>query len=214
MTDWILSRLSAVASAKAEELLALTGDHLWQSTLFAAVAALVTVILKRHSAALRYWVWFAASAKFVVPFAALMALGGYTSWRSVEIVPYREGPVLIETVGQPFTQDTIALRATRQPGRGGTPPAILSWLPTALLAVWAVGAVLFLGRSLLQWRRVRAIARDAVPLTDGREVEALRALEVRMGSSRTLPLRCTDTFLEPGIFGIVRPVLLWPRAIG
>jgi len=32
--------------------------------------------------------------------AALVALGGYSSWRVVEIVPYREGPVLIETVGQ------------------------------------------------------------------------------------------------------------------
>ena len=54
--------------------------------------------------------WFAASAKFLVPFAALVALGGYSSWRSVEIVPYREGPVLIETVGQPFSQDAVTLR--------------------------------------------------------------------------------------------------------
>lgn len=90
------------------EFLALAGDHLWQSTVFAAAAAAVAMTLRRHSPALRYWVWFAASAKFLVPFAALVALGGYTSWRSVEIVPYREGPVLIETVGQPFSQDAAA----------------------------------------------------------------------------------------------------------
>jgi uncharacterized protein (TIGR03435 family) len=200
-----------ISLISARELLALTGDHVWQSTLFAAVAALVAVILKRHSATLRYWVWFAASAKFLVPFAALVALGGYSSWRSVEVVPYREGPVLIETVGQPFSQDAVTLRMP--PRRGRSVPAV-NWLPAALLSLWAAGATLFLLRSLLQWRRVRAIAREAVPLTTGREVDILRSLEQTLGRGQPLPLRCTDSFLEPGIFGIVRPALLWPRAIG
>jgi uncharacterized protein (TIGR03435 family) len=66
----------------------------------------------------------------------------------------------------------------------------------------------------LQWYRIRRIARDAVALTAGREVEILRTLESGMGFTTPLPLRCTESFLEPGIFGIVRPVLLWPRAIG
>jgi uncharacterized protein (TIGR03435 family) len=196
-----------------QELLALAGDHLWQSTLFAAVAALVAFTLRRHSPSLRYWVWFAASAKFLVPFAALIAIGGYSSWRSIEIVPYREGPVLIETVGQPFSQNAVALGGPGAPGRNRAPSAIVGWLPIGLLAVWAVGAVLFLGRSLRQWRHVRAIARDSVPLTSGREVDALRSLERSLGRGRALPLRCTESFLEPGIFGIARPVLLWPRAI-
>jgi bla regulator protein blaR1 len=193
------------------EFLALAGDHLWQSTLFAAVAALVAFILRRHSPSLRYWVWFAASAKFLIPFAALVAIGGYSSWRTIDIVPYREGPVLIETVGQPFSQDTVRVGTPKQ--RAGAGSAVMSRLPAVLLLLWAAGGALFLARSLRQWWRVRQIARDAVPLTAGREVDALRSLERSAGSSRALPLRCTDTFLEPGIFGIVRPVLLWPRAI-
>ena len=202
MTEWISTR----------ELLALAGDHLWQSTLFAAAAVVVAMLLKRHSAALRYWIWFVASAKFLVPVAALVAVGGYSSWRVVEIVPYREGPVLIETVGQPFTQEGVALRTPRP--RAAADATVLSWLPAALLAIWAAGAAFFFVRSLRQWYRIRRIARDAVGLTAGREVDSLRALERRMGFAMPLPLRCTDSFIEPGIFGIVRPVLLWPRAIG
>ena len=194
------------------ELLALAGDHLWQSTLFAAVAALAALLLKRHSAPLRYWIWFAASAKFLVPVAALVALGGYSSWRTVEIVPYREGPVLIETVGQPFSQDTVRVGTPTR--RAGAAPTIMSRLPSILLLLWAAGAAVFFARSLRQWWKVRQIARDAVPLTAGREFEALRSLERTLGGGRPLPLRCTETFLEPGIFGIARPVLLWPRAIG
>ena len=193
------------------DFLALAGDHVWQSTLFAVAALVVAALLKRHSASLRYWVWFAASAKFLVPFAALVAIGGYTSWRSVEIVPYREGPVLIETVGQPFSQDAVTLRPAG-PRRGAT-PTMIGWLPTALLAIWALGAALFLLRSLAQWNRIRAIARDAVPITGGREIAILRSLERTLTHGRPLRVRCTETFLEPGIFGIVRPVLLWPRAI-
>jgi uncharacterized protein (TIGR03435 family) len=193
------------------DLLALAGDHLWQSTLFAVAALVVAALLKHHSASLRYWVWFAASAKFLVPFATLVAIGGYTSWRSVEIVPYREGPVLIETVGQPFSQDAVTLRPAG-PRRGAT-PTMIGWLPTALLAIWALGAALFLLRSLVQWNRIRAIARDAVPLTGGREIAILRSLERTLTRGKPLTMRCMETFLEPGIFGIVRPVLLWPRAI-
>jgi uncharacterized protein (TIGR03435 family) len=193
------------------DLLALLGDHLWQSTLFAAAAVIVAMLLKRHSAAVRYWVWFTASAKFLVPIAALVAIGGYSSWRSVEIVPYREGPVLIETVGQPFSQDTVTIGPR---GPRGSRPATASRLPAVLLALWATGAVLVLFRARLQWYRVRTIVSRALPLTSGREVDILRSLERAVGSRRPLPILATDTFLEPGIFGIARPVLLWPRAIG
>ena len=48
-------------------------DHLWQSTLFAAAAGLLTLALRGNSARVRHYLWFAASAKFLVPFAALSA---------------------------------------------------------------------------------------------------------------------------------------------
>ena len=50
-------------------------DHVWQSTLFAAAAALLAGSLRRNRARLRYWLWLAASMKFLVPFAALIILG-------------------------------------------------------------------------------------------------------------------------------------------
>ena len=194
-----------------QELLALAADHLWQSTLFAAAAAIVALLLKRHSASVRYWVWFAASAKFLVPFAALIAIGGYSSWRSVDVIPYEPAPPLIETVGQPFTQQAATVPTPRQ--RQAESP-MREWLPPALAAVWLAGALFFLIHSLREWFRVRAIARRAIELTAGREVEMLRALERAESSSTRLALKATDTFLEPGILGIVRPVLLWPRTMG
>ena len=52
----------------------LAADHLWQSTLCAGAAALLTLMLRRNQARLRYLVWLAASLKFLLPFALLAAI--------------------------------------------------------------------------------------------------------------------------------------------
>ncbi len=44
-------------------------NHLWQSTLCIAVAWLLTLALRNNRAAARYWVWLAASVKFLIPFS-------------------------------------------------------------------------------------------------------------------------------------------------
>jgi bla regulator protein blaR1 len=51
-------------------------NHLWQSTLFAAAAGLSTLAFKKNRARLRYWLWLAASLKFLIPFSVLIAVGG------------------------------------------------------------------------------------------------------------------------------------------
>src|ERR1051326_7700330 len=57
-------------------------DHLWQTTAFAAGAALVTLALRHHHARTRYWLWMAASVKFLVPFSFLVSLGSVLPWRA------------------------------------------------------------------------------------------------------------------------------------
>jgi bla regulator protein blaR1 len=43
-------------------------NHLWQSTLFATVAGLLTLALRKNRAQTRYCLWLAASVKFLIPF--------------------------------------------------------------------------------------------------------------------------------------------------
>ena len=51
------------------------GNHLWQSTLFTVGIACLALIFRRKPAIVRYWLWLIASIKFLVPFAALVAVG-------------------------------------------------------------------------------------------------------------------------------------------
>jgi bla regulator protein blaR1 len=54
--------------------------HLWQSTLFAAAAAPLTLAFRTNKAQVRYWLWLIASYKFLIPFTLLMSLGGHIPW--------------------------------------------------------------------------------------------------------------------------------------
>ena len=48
-------------------------NHVWQSTVFAAVAGLMTVAFRKNRAHVRYWLWLSASFKFLLPFSLLMS---------------------------------------------------------------------------------------------------------------------------------------------
>ena len=50
-------------------------DHMWQSTLYAAAAGLLTLALRGNGARIRYWIWLSASVKFLIPLHLLVALG-------------------------------------------------------------------------------------------------------------------------------------------
>src|SRR3970282_1223197 len=50
-------------------------NHLWQSTLVVTAVAALAAMLSDHGADVRYWPWWAASVKFLVPFSLLTLLG-------------------------------------------------------------------------------------------------------------------------------------------
>ena len=62
--------------------LAIVAAHLWQSTLFAAVISGMALALRKQSGGVRHVLWMTASLKFLVPFAALVAIGSLFGFRS------------------------------------------------------------------------------------------------------------------------------------
>ncbi len=183
------------------------GDHLWQSTVCVVVAALLTLTLRRNQARVRYWIWLAASMKFLVPFSVLVALGNRFAWRHISNV----GGALyfaIEQAGQPFTQTAPAVQATFAPAL----TRMLHLLPI-VGGVWLCGFLTVFGIWASCWLRIRDAAAKAVPRREGREVDALRRLLASGVASDEIDILLSDDSLEPGIFGIVHPVLLWPGGL-
>ena len=141
-------------------------NHLWQSTLFALLAGLLTLALRKNQARVRHRLWLAASVKFLVPFSLLINLGSHLA-RPTR--PPETQPVfyfVMEEVSQPFTP---ARRDSRWPASAAS--HLLHWLPAILAALWLGGFVAVLRLWCVRWRRVAAAMRDAVPVCEGREVE-------------------------------------------
>ena len=147
-------------------------NHLWQSTLFAGVVALLALALRHNRARLRYGLWFAASVKFLVPFAALAAAGGLLEWQQAP-APIRS------VVASPAVRDFNAPFAAMwvDPTPMVTAAAQPQWIaPIALRACGLCGFAAIVLRRVRQWREIRAAVRASTPFAchDGPCLPALR----------------------------------------
>src|SRR5580700_5829769 len=99
-------------------------NHLWQSTAFAGVVALACLALRRNSPRLRYWLWFAASMKFLIPFSLLVSTGA-----RIQLPPDTPAlhAVTVQQISTYFAPVAVA------PAKATIP---WSW---ALAAIWLAG---------------------------------------------------------------------------
>lgn len=161
-------------------------DHLWQSTLFAGGAGLLALWFRHNPARLRFHLWFAASLKFLAPFAVLSMAGQSLSRLFPATLPRLV--LAIQPAAERLSDPARTLAARQQ-------AASLDVMP--LLAVWLAGFALVFALRTMRWLRLRAVLRDA------HDVAIAAPVEVR--ASRSL--------LEPGLVGILKPVVLLPEGL-
>ncbi|MDE2110216.1 MAG: DUF3471 domain-containing protein [Alphaproteobacteria bacterium] len=165
-------------------------DHIWQSTLFAACVGLLTLVLHNNGARTRYWLWFAASLKFLVPFSVLILLGSAVApVQAPSIIAEPSATVVVRQIALPFSH---AVPISVVP----TPVPQWDWA-AALLVVWALGFVLVLAMWGIRFFKLASAVGSAADLP-------LKA---------PVPVKASPSFLEPGLVGIFRPVLLLPEGI-
>lgn len=161
-------------------------NHLLQSTVFAIAAASLAFALRNNRAEVRFRIWLAASVKFLIPFSWIVSVGGAMK------LPASAVPA------------TPVLRAAEQLERSVTLslnplPAVHTGLPLSsiLLALWAMGALLVLFHWAAAWVRLHRLV----------------ASSLRIEAALPIPVHASSEPIEPGVFGIVRPVMLLPEAL-
>jgi len=164
-------------------------NHLWQSTLYAVTAGLLTVAFRENRAQIRYWLWFSASLKFFIPFALLIALGSHSG-----LLPAGRTlatPIVsstVEQIAEPYSDvSTFAAPAS----------TIFNWSSSLILSLWMCGFGWIVLLRLRSWLRIRAAIGSSIPLKLSSAVEA----------------RSSQSLLEPGVVGLWRPILLLPVGI-
>ena len=198
MTEWLSSIGPAV------------GNHLWQSTVFIAVVWVATLLLRRNQAWVRYGLWFAASVKFLIPFSLLVGLGSLLP-RPQHVVVAMPFSYAMDTVTQPFTQTPMDFAPVVV--QASPVQRFVHMIPLTLVIIWLCGVIVVLAVWGVRWRQVAKTLRQAVRVEGGREWEILRRLHNAMGAGRQIPLLMSQKLMEPGMFGIFRPVLIWPQRL-
>jgi beta-lactamase regulating signal transducer with metallopeptidase domain len=170
-------------------------NHLWQSTLFVAAIWLIILALRKNRAAVRHRLWLVASVKFLVPFTVLASCGSYFQW-PVDTVPTppRAVAAVAHSISEPFAvpepsvvPPALAIAPTPAPGR----------IPAVLLLVWLCGFATSIVWWAVRWSQLRRMLRRATPLN----------------LDAPLPVMGSPERIEPGVFGIFRPILLLPEDI-
>jgi bla regulator protein BlaR1 len=187
-------------------LLTVAGNHLLQSTVFAVLIWLITLLFRRNAASVRHALWVAASLKFLVPFTLLTVLGGYIQWPAAESasVARRVTMTMIDfsLPLAPAVEAPVATGKTALPNSGA--------LPVLALGVWFAGFGTLLMRRFVDYRRVAASVRNAKRLQSGPEIDAVLRAREAAGIETGVDVRSSEAAFEPGVFGILRPVLVLP----
>jgi beta-lactamase regulating signal transducer with metallopeptidase domain len=161
-------------------------NHLWQSTLFVLIAALLTLALRTNHAGARYSIWLAASLKFLLPFSVLISLGGHLGWLTgATAAP--QWIIIVRTIAQPASIPNFF------PTPRALPPS-LPYIGYLLAAGWLVGFMAVVKRWADQWRQIKSYLHSAHRIDVGSSIET----------------RASASILEPGVIGIRHPVLLLP----
>jgi beta-lactamase regulating signal transducer with metallopeptidase domain len=175
---------------------------------FVVIVGLLMLLLRKNHARVRYWLWLVASVKFLIPFSLLVAIGSDLPWSHHSTETKASFYFAMEEVSQPFVQTKLLVIP-----QVAASASLIQLLPLFLAVVWLCGFLVVIFHWYFRWRRISAAIRTAVPLQEGREVQALRRLDRMGGMGTTTEILLSRTSLEPGVFGITRPVLLWPDGI-
>lgn len=171
-------------------------DHIWQSTIFAGFACLVTLMLRPNRAQSRYWVWFAASTKFLVPCSLLVGLGAH--------IPHRVAPRPIRTEWvAAFREFGRPLLVAPGAGSAAVSARQMTHVDPVVVGsvIWVCGFLAVAICWLYRWRRIHVLQNSAY------------AVNVQTSLPNPVPVMSAPDLIAPGVVGILRPVLLLPEGI-
>lgn len=180
-------------------------NHLWQSTIFAIVVALLILAFRKNRARVRYALWLAASLKFLVPFALLIALGT-NLWITLAARKVSTGTAP-PVVSQALVQAVQPISDTFFPTHAQ--PNKTNWLLISIVTAWALGFLAIARMRFRAWLRIRA----ALKSSQSFEIRHPEWREATRRTSLSFSVRSAPGLLEPGVVGLFRPTLLLPEGI-
>jgi uncharacterized protein (TIGR02246 family) len=200
----------------AVEWVQLLAESALKGSLLLLVAGAAALALYRSSAAVRHAVWTSAiaGALLIAPLTLLLpairvhppeALAG-------TLTHFSRGEIALPSVAPVRTPDIVD-HTPPAPGaaEAAAPAAAARSLPSALLAIWASGALILSGCFVAAGVRLSHIARQSSSAADPTIDRMAQAAAEQLGVAMTrVRLRWTDRQFTPMTWGLRHPVLILP----
>src|SRR5919205_2144615 len=207
----------------------LLANHLWQATLFSLLSLVAAASLGRAPARARYFAWLVALLKFALPSVFIFFLASQAGIDLSSVTPRDARPessaLNVSPLLSPVTSPAPLPRADESFARESvTSSAVLTEKTTAVTAgsfsltgvafcVWLAGCALL----ALSWLRKSYALSVSISkgreINVGREAEALRRVRRLFGVGRDVRLVVTRAVSEPGVWGVLRPVVVLPEGV-
>jgi beta-lactamase regulating signal transducer with metallopeptidase domain len=192
-------------------------DHLWQSTLVSTLVLAAAHFLKRAPASARFGLCLIGSAKLLVPSIAIILLG---SAAGINLSRLWARPATGSTANESFSLLTSLTAPGTRIAAGGA--AIVESSPRAeslhagyfiLAAIWMAGFLAVLASWMRKRIGLKFLLRYARTIEEGAPINLLSSAGSRLGIKRRVRLAVAPVFIEPGIWGAWRPMVLLPEVV-
>jgi beta-lactamase regulating signal transducer with metallopeptidase domain len=213
-----MSGLTSTLNALSARWAAAMWPVVWQTALLALAVLMLTLALRRGSAAVRFWLWMLVPLRLLaMPMLSV----------SLPVLPAGHEGVRAEAVAR------LASASSLPPARAAVPAALPHAVPVSdamlapsaapaavrptgwsiLMALWGLAACVCLARILHSlWRLRRDVRRLAAP-PDPRVADAARAAAEALGLRRLPKVLLTPSTGGPMLWGLIRPAVVLPAGL-
>ena len=189
--------------------------HLWETTLFFGLVALVVRFLRRAPARIRYFFWLVAAVKLLVP---SLFLGWLISDIPLGVTVFPPPSLEESTYGTPFRESEQPIYEIFDPLLPGQLPATQpqlegaqQWLYNTITLIWLTGFLPLVVRWTRPNLRLARAVRAGRRIGSGREAAILWRVRSWLHLNREVELVVSSQFTEAGLWGIRKPVILLPE---
>jgi len=193
-------------------------DLIVKATILCLAAAILTIAMRRASAASRHLVWTGLFiAVLALPIARLLLPTLPVFVLAAPVQP-REAPQPVEVrLSEPISMAPAVPPMDVPPL--ALPPDAPAWEPIARASItigdvvpvlWFAGFLILLARIGIGARRIRQLDRQALPVVDAWVLARASQLKARFRIRRSIALRSSADDGMPMTWGVMRPVILLP----
>ena len=200
---------------------------IWQSSVLAGLVVIVTLLFRRLSAAVKFWLWMLVPLRLLVMPLITISLPLLPAIAPPHIEHVETAPAMVETPAAEYSSSSIENfvfpKDNFNYAQIETPPIEIQEqktetnivlvkpnLLTFIMILWFAGVAFWTVRLFWSWRKIRHIVCNAVKSDQKSLTEQASKAAAIVGLKKIPEILVTRENISPFLFGIFRPVLIIP----